>query len=174
MKNWSIKEIENLIEDVADFPKPGVLFKDITPILENNQAFVSLARHFAESLPAETTHLVAIESRGFILGAAVAQHRPIGVVLARKPGKLPRKTVSHTYDLEYGTDTLQIHEHALDENSKVIIIDDVLATGGTAHATETLVTKCGAQVLGHRFLMEIKFLEGGKKLSTPYQAFIHY
>lgn len=174
MKNWSVKEIESLIRDVNDFPKPGVKFKDITPILENHEAFQSLAKHFVESIPEGTTHLVAIESRGFILGAAIAQHMNLGVVLARKPGKLPRKTVSFTYDLEYGTDTLHIHEDALDSTSKVTIIDDVLATGGTAHATESLVLKCGAEVLGHRFLMELKFLEGGAKLSAPYRAFIHY
>ena len=174
MKNWSVKEIEGLIRDVADFPKPGVNFKDITPILENHEAFQSLAKHFVESLPAGTTHLVAIESRGFILGAAMAQHTDLGVVLARKPGKLPRKTISHTYDLEYGTDTLHIHADALGNTARVVIIDDVLATGGTAHAVETLVHKTGAEVLGHRFLMELKFLEGGAKLSAPYTAFIHY
>ncbi|MCC7404849.1 MAG: adenine phosphoribosyltransferase [Bdellovibrionales bacterium] len=174
MNTWSIEQIASLIQDVPDFPKKGVMFKDITPIMQNNQAFVSLARHLAESLPPATTHLVGIESRGFILAAAVAQHREVGLVLARKPGKLPRATVSHSYALEYGTDTLQIHADALKAESRVVIVDDVLATGGTAHAAETLVRKCGATVLGHRFLMEVSFLAGGTKLSAPYQALIRY
>lgn len=174
LTNWPIEKIAGLIQDVSDFPKPGVMFKDITPVLENNQAFTSLARHLSESLPASTTHLVGIESRGFILAAAVAQYREVGLVLARKPGKLPRPTVSHSYALEYGTDTLQIHADALNSKSQVIIVDDVLATGGTAHAAETLVRKCGAEVLGHRFLMELGFLEGGKKLGAPYEAMIRY
>lgn len=172
MSHLSIDEISDLIRSVPDFPKPGVTFKDITPVLEDPKAFQSLAKHFADSIPAGTTKLLAIESRGFILGAAVAQHLDVGVVLVRKPGKLPRQTHRYSYDLEYGSDTLEIHQDAVSKDDKVTIIDDVLATGGTAHATETLCKQTGAEVLCSRFLMEIEVLNGGDKLSMPYHSFI--
>ncbi len=168
----SMEEVAELIRNVPDFPKPGVMFKDITPILESAVAFKSLAQHLKDVVFSGTTKLVAIESRGFILAAAVAQYLEVGVVLARKPGKLPRTTVSVTYDLEYGKDGLQMHMGALSPSDKVTIIDDVLATGGTAHATENLIVKAGAQVLGSCFLMEITALRGSQKLSFPYHSLL--
>ena len=160
----NIDLVHSLIKDVPDFPKPGVLFKDITPVLQNSEAFHQLTDALGELVPPETEKLVAIESRGFILGSAVAQKRNIAMILARKPGKLPREVYSKTYALEYGTDELQIHKDALEPSDKVCIIDDVLATGGTAHAAEDLCVQAGAKVLGSVFIMEIEVLKGRKKL----------
>lgn len=167
-----IEEICSLIRDIPDFPKPGIVFKDITPVLERPKAFQSLAQHFAESIEPGATHLLAIESRGFILGAAVAQYLDMGMVLVRKEGKLPGETVSFTYDLEYGSDTLEIHKDAIRPGDKVVIIDDVLATGGTAHAVESMCRKMGVDVLGFRFLLEIESLAGVKKLEAHSQSFL--
>ena len=166
MADLSLVQLKEMIVNVPDFPKPGILFKDITPILENPAAFRSLIYEFCLIIPENVTKIVAIESRGFILGAAIAHHFNKGLVLVRKPGKLPRKTYSQSYALEYGTDSLEIHQEALGRDDKVIIIDDVLATGGTAHAVESLCKTCGAEVLGHRFLLEISFLQGRKKLQA--------
>lgn len=174
MKNWQMSDIGSLIVDVPNFPKSGIVFKDITPILANGAAFQSMAIKFAEKIPSDVTHLCAIESRGFIIAAAVAQHREVSLVLARKPGKLPRETVSHNYDLEYGSDSLQVHKDSFSKESRVVIIDDVLATGGTASAAETLVKKCGAYVVEHLFLMELKSLGGGARLKSPYHAFLKF
>jgi adenine phosphoribosyltransferase len=168
----TIDQISRLIVDVPDFPKKGVMFKDITPVLENGEAFKNLILHMAESVNPQTTKLVAIESRGFILGAALAQHLTCGLVLVRKPGKLPRATEKESYELEYGTDTLEIHKDALKPGDKVTIIDDVLATGGTASAVEKLCERLGAQVLGSVFLMEISFLKGRTKLKNTVSAML--
>lgn len=168
----TLEDIESLIVDVEDFPKPGIVFKDITPILESSEAFKSLAAIFAENTPKQVTKLVAIESRGFILASAMAQHMNAGVVLMRKPGKLPRKTLSQSYQLEYGEDQLEIHDHSIDQGEVVAIIDDVLATGGTAEAAEKLVNRAGGKVLQFQFLMELGFLQGRSKLSAPVQSHI--
>jgi len=162
----SLNEIQRLIRDVPNFPKPGIVFKDITPVLENAEAFRSLAQHLAEKVHPHTDKLVAIESRGFILGAAVAQHLNCGMVIMRKPGKLPGETVRETYDLEYGTDSLEVHKNSLKPGDRVTIIDDVLATGGTAKAAEALCVKLGAQVLSSVFLMELGFLKGRERLAS--------
>src|ERR1043165_3246840 len=130
----------SLIRDIPDYPKPGIMFKDITPLLADPEAFVhatdAMAAPFAD---AGITHVVAIESRGFILGGPVAQRLGAGFVPVRKPGKLPAATRRETYELEYGTDTLEIHADAASPPAKVLILDDVLATGGTADATRRLV-----------------------------------
>ncbi|MBX3022312.1 MAG: adenine phosphoribosyltransferase [Bdellovibrionales bacterium] len=168
----SVEQIHSLIRDVPDFPKPGILFKDITPVLSDAAAFASLADHLAERIPAGTTKLASIESRGFLLGAAVAMRRGLGLVLIRKPGKLPYSTFSHSYDLEYGRDTLQIHVDALSNEDRVCIVDDVLATGGTAAAAEVLCTETGATVTGSVFLLELGFLNGRQKLKSSADALI--
>lgn len=168
----SVGEIQKLIRDIPDFPKPGILFKDITPVLADPVAFSSLAGHLSALVPKGTTKLAAIESRGFLLGAAVAMRLDLGLVLIRKPGKLPYSTFSHSYDLEYGKDTLQIHVDALSPEDRVCIIDDVLATGGTASAAEILCAETGATVAGHAFLMELGFLNGRKKLKFPVNSLI--
>lgn len=168
----SVADLQKLIRDVPDFPKPGILFKDITPILADSKAFHSLAEHMAASVPRGTTKLAAIESRGFILGSAVAMKLGIGMVLIRKPGKLPSATLSHSYALEYGQDTLQIQVGALGPQDQVCIVDDVLATGGTASATEILCVESGAKVSGFAFLMELGFLKGRTKLKAPVASLI--
>lgn len=169
---YSVDQLNEMIRNVPDFPKPGILFKDITPVLSHPQAFNSLALHLAKLVPAHTTRLASIESRGFILGAAVAMHLGMGLVLIRKPGKLPYATFSHSYDLEYGKDTLQIHVDALNAKDHVCIVDDVLATGGTASAAEVLCLETGATVTGFAFLMELGFLNGRKKLKAESKSLI--
>lgn len=169
-----LHELKNLITDVADFPQSGIVFKDITPLLESPPAFFSTIHHFIESVDEPIDKIMAIESRGFIFGSALAQKVGAGLVLVRKPGKLPRKTVSYSYSLEYGQDTLEIHESAIQPNEKVLIVDDVLATGGTAQAAEHLAQKVGAQVIGHRFLIEIEALKGKERLKAPYMSFLNF
>jgi adenine phosphoribosyltransferase len=168
----SLVQMQSLIRDVPDFPKPGILFKDITPILSDPKAFHALTVHLSRLIPKDTTKLVAIESRGFILGSALAQYLGLGMALVRKPGKLPYATLSHSYELEYGKDTLQIHVDALTKNDRACIVDDVLATGGTAQATEILCLETGAQVSGFVFLMELSFLDGRKKLRASSSSLI--
>lgn len=159
-----------LIEDIPDFPKEGILFKDITPILKNSAAFKSLVDHLCQLVPKDIKKLVAIESRGFILGAAMAQKMGIGLVLARKPGKLPRPTLRFEYSLEYGTDALEVHKADITKGDKIAVIDDVLATGGTAHAVERICLELGADLVSHIFLLEIKVLKGRNRLSIPAQS----
>ena len=168
----SVDQLQQLVRNVPDFPKPGIVFKDITPLLADARAFASLSEHMAGLVPKHTTKLAAIESRGFILAAAVAMKLGLGMVLIRKPGKLPYATLSHSYALEYGKDTLQIHVDALGEQDQVCIIDDVLATGGTAHAAEVLCVETGARVLGFALLMELGLLKGRQKLKAPVASLV--
>lgn len=167
-----LEVLKTLVRDVPDFPKPGIVFKDITPVLGNREAFHSLIHSMSELVPPGTQTLVAIESRGFILGSAIAYARGLGLVIVRKPGKLPFKTHSQAYDLEYGQDALQIHVDALKAGDQICVIDDVLATGGTAAAVEALCTKIGARVLNHVFMMELEFLKGRSRLKAPARSLI--
>ena len=148
-----------LITDIPDYPKPGVVFKDITTLLKDPEGFTGviddIAGHYAGM---GITKVVGSEARGFMLGAPVAYKLGAGFVPARKPGKLPRETRSQEYDLEYGTDTLEMHLDALDENDVVLIVDDLVATGGTAVAQAKLVEAAGAKLVGFGFLMELAFL----------------
>lgn len=154
------------IRQVPDFPKPGILFYDITSLLRESDGFRlaidAMAQPFAQQ-PVDV--VVAIESRGFILGAAVADRLNVGFIPVRKPGKLPAKSVRVTYDLEYGTDTLEIHEDAVRPGQRVLIVDDVLATGGTAKAATDLVRRVGGTVHAVAFLIELRFLNGRSRLS---------
>jgi adenine phosphoribosyltransferase len=156
-----------LIRDVPDYPKPGIVFKDITPLLADATAFrdatSAMASPFVE---AGITHVVAIESRGFILGGPVAQALGVGFIPVRKPGKLPSLTRRETYELEYGTDTLEIHSDAFASQARVLVVDDVLATGGTADATRRLIESLGATVLGFSFLIALSFLPGAARLAA--------
>jgi adenine phosphoribosyltransferase len=158
-------EIKALIVDVPDFPKPGIVFKDITPLLSNPTAFRSaieqLARH-CEGLRADG--ILAIESRGFIFGAALAQTLGLPLELVRKRGKLPRPSLSVRYELEYGFDHLEVHKDALRRGGRYLIVDDVIATGGTAAAVTDLVAQQGAAVAACVFLIELAFLSGRSKL----------
>lgn len=155
------------IRDVPDFPKPGIVFKDITPLLADASLFRAttdaMARPFAGR---GVTHVVAVESRGFILGAPIAQALGAGLVPARKRGRLPSRTLREEYALEYGTDVLEIHADALPPGAKAVIVDDVLATGGTAAAVGALVARAGGELLGFAFLMALGFLGGRARLGT--------
>lgn len=153
------------IRDVPDFPKPGIVFKDITPVLADARLFrettEAMARAFEGS---KVSHVVAVESRGFILGGPIAQHLGAGLVPARKRGKLPWQTLREEYALEYGTDVLEIHVDALPPGARAVIVDDVLATGGTAAAVAALVQRAGAELHGFSFLMALGFLGGRARL----------
>jgi adenine phosphoribosyltransferase len=167
--------LESHIRDVPDWPKPGVMFKDITPLLADPDAFHAaideLAAPYAE---AGITKVLGAEARGFILGGALAYRLGAGFIPARKPGKLPWNTTSAEYDLEYGTDTLEMHDDAVGPGDRVLIIDDVLATGGTAGAKAALVAGAGAEVAGFAFLMELDFLHGREKLGDlPITSLMH-
>ena len=158
--------IKDLVRDVRDYPKPGIVFKDITPILSNIDAL----RTSIKEMAAPFTNLgidivVGIESRGFIFGAPIADLLNAGFVPVRKPGKLPWKTKSVSYELEYGTDALEIHEDAITEGQNVLIVDDLLATGGTAEATCKLVSKLGGNIKGLSVLIELEALNGRKRLN---------
>jgi adenine phosphoribosyltransferase len=169
-------DLEKLIRDVPDFPKKGIIFKDITPLLKEPKAFQSVIQQLGDRYKEqELDAVVAMESRGFIFGGALATHLGISFVPVRKPGKLPWKTLRETYDLEYGTDTLEIHEDSIGKGAKVLILDDVLATGGTAAATIRLVERAGGKVAEACFLMHLTFLNGQQKLkSTPFYSIIQY
>lgn len=158
-------DLESYIRDIPDFPKEGVLFKDITPLLADPAAFHETIDRLAEGYASEgVTKVLGAEARGFILGGALAYRLGAGFVPARKPGKLPWNTTKATYDLEYGTGTLEMHDDAITLADVVLIIDDVLATGGTAAAKAELVRSTGATVAGFAFLMELDFLHGREKL----------
>jgi adenine phosphoribosyltransferase len=155
------------LRDVPDFPKPGIVFKDLTPLLADVGAFratVDALVTRAAELPGRVDAVVGIEARGFIFAAAVAHGLGAAFVPVRKPGKLPWKTVSETYELEYGTDSLEVHEDAFGPGDEVYVIDDVLATGGTAAATCRLVERLGARVAGVGFVVELGFLDGRARL----------
>lgn len=155
------RRIRGAIRDVPDFPKPGIVFKDITPLLADAALFRRATNAMAQPFTdASVTHVVAIESRGFILGAPVAQHLAAGFIPVRKVGKLPFRTERVEYALEYGTDRLEVHVDSMGPGSRVLVVDDVLATGGTARATCELVERLGATVVGCSFLMALSFLPG--------------
>ena len=166
------RRLRALIRDIPDYPKPGITFKDITPLLADPSAFARATDAMAAAFSDATiTHVAAIESRGFILGGPVAQRLGVGFIPVRKPGKLPAVTRRETYELEYGTDTLEIHADACTARARVLIVDDVLATGGTADATRRLVESLGATVAGFSFLLALSFLPGltrleGRTVST--------
>jgi adenine phosphoribosyltransferase len=157
-------EIKENIRDVADFPKPGILFRDITPLFYNQKLCTSIVNGFVERLGERPDAIAGIESRGFLFGILVANKLDIPFILVRKAGKLPYKTVRHEYNLEYGTSVIEIHEDAIKKDWRVIIHDDLLATGGTAEATARLVEKLGAKVIGFNFVIGLDALNGKNKL----------
>ncbi len=161
----SIEQIQACIRDVPDFPKPGILFKDITPLLAQPRVFHAAVDQMARAVgDLQADAIVAIESRGFLLGAALVTTLGLPLQIVRKPGKLPWKTAEVSYALEYGTDRLQIHQDAIQPGRRYAIVDDVLATGGTAAATAQLVRELGGQVTGCSFLIELGFLGGRERL----------
>jgi adenine phosphoribosyltransferase len=159
-------ELRARIRDIPDFPKPGILFKDITPLLLDAGALRAAVRELADWVrPREVDFVVAAEARGFILGAALAIELGAGFVPARKPGKLPSDTIAAEYILEYGVDALEMHADALAHGARVLLHDDLLATGGTARALAELVQGTGAEIVGCGFLVELGFLGGRERLS---------
>ena len=159
------RTLRSTIRDIPDFPKPGVGFKDITPVLKDARLFPRCMDEMARPFDGKgVTHVAGIESRGFILGAAIAERLRTGFVPIRKPGKLPYRTHREEYALEYGTDCLEIHVDAAGPGDRVLIVDDVLATGGTAAAACRLVEKLGADVVGCTFLLSLSFLPGMRVL----------
>lgn len=159
-----VYEIGKSIREIKDFPKEGIGFKDISPLLENPDSFRMAVDALTELFPENVDKIASIESRGFIFGAPIAYNLNCGFVMVRKPGKLPGDIHCETYDLEYGTDTLEIHKDAIKEGERVVIFDDLLATGGTVRATVNLVELCGGVVERIIFLLELGFLNGKDKL----------
>jgi adenine phosphoribosyltransferase len=158
-------DLRGLIRDIPDFPAAGIMFKDITPLLLDHDAMRFAVKQLADwARPRQVDYVVAAEARGFILGAALALELDAGFVPARKPGKLPADTISAEYILEYGVDALEMHADALAHGARVLIHDDLLATGGTARALAELVEELGGSVVGFAFLVELGFLEGRRRL----------
>ena len=169
-------DLKKLVRDVPDFPIKGIIFKDITTLIKNPKGFdYTLSELYNLSKNKGITKVVGIESRGFIFGGALANKLGVGFVPIRKPGKLPADTIKQTYELEYGTDSIEIHKDALEPGDKVLIHDDLLATGGTMEAACKLVEKLGADVLQISFVIELDFLNGREKLQNyDVQSLIHY
>jgi adenine phosphoribosyltransferase len=167
--------MRQLVRDVPDFPRPGIVFKDITPMLGDGRAFAGCIDLLAEAIARHRPEaLVGIESRGFIFAAPVARALGVGFVPVRKPGKLPHRTRRVEYALEYGTDALEMHHDALVAGVRVIVVDDVLATGGTAAAAGRLVSEAGGELCGFAFAIELGFLGGRARLGQPVDALITY
>jgi adenine phosphoribosyltransferase len=169
-------EFEKLIRDVPDFPKKGIIFKDITTLLQDGAAFRQAMNQIMKPyLDAAIDKVVGIEARGFIFGGVLAYKLGCGFVPARKPGKLPARTIREEYSLEYGSNALEIHQDSISRGDRVLIVDDLLATGGTALATARLVEKLGGEVAAIQFLIELKFLKGREKLlKYPLHSLIVY
>jgi adenine phosphoribosyltransferase len=173
-----MESVKNIIRDVPDFPKEGIIFKDITPLLADPVAFQKTINILKDRYANKNVDaVVGVEARGFIFASALAFALGTGVVMVRKPGKLPYKTFQETYSLEYGTDTVEVHQDAFKSGQNVIIIDDVLATGGTLAATLDLIQKNfeSVNIVEVAFLIELDFLNGRKKLKdSPVHSMIHY
>jgi adenine phosphoribosyltransferase len=169
-------DLKTYIRDIPDFPKKGIIFKDITTLLKDGAAFKKSVDLLASKYKKENIDaVVGVEARGFIFGAALAYKLKTGFVPVRKKGKLPAKTKSATYQLEYGTDTLEVHEDAIRPNARVLIVDDLLATGGTIRAVADLVKEQKAVIVGVAFLVELRFLKGKEKLKDlPVHSVIKY
>ena len=175
-KTVTVQELYQSIRDVPDFPKPGIMFKDITPLLLDPRRFRGAVELMAAPFGgSKVGRVVSIESRGFLLGAPIALLLEAGLVPIRKPGKLPAARGRVEYALEYGTDALEMHRDAVGQGDRVLIVDDVLATGGTAEAAAKLVRAHGAQVVGFTFLIELDFLKGRERLRNErVEALLHY
>jgi adenine phosphoribosyltransferase len=162
-------DFTHFIRDIPDFPKPGIVFKDITPLLADAQAFRAMIDALVVPYHGRVDTVLGIESRGFIIGAAAALALGTGIAIVRKPGKLPFHTHRASYELEYGSDTLEIHHDAVGDGHRVLLIDDLLATGGTASAAIELVRRCGGTVTACAFVIELSFL-GGRARIAPYEV----
>jgi adenine phosphoribosyltransferase len=170
-----VKDFKAYIRDIPNFPKPGIIFKDITPLLADGEAFRAVVDRIAEPYRGRVDQVLGIESRGFIIGAGVAYVLQAGLAVVRKPGKLPFLTFAAQYALEYGSDTLEIHRDAFGRPCRVLIVDDLLATGGTAHAAVELVDRLGGDVVGCAFVIELTALNGRERLYPhPVSSLIQY
>src|SRR3954470_20485062 len=172
----SVEELQAKIRDVPDFPEPGIVFKDIMPVLADPASLHETAELLAEWVePRKPDVILGAEARGFILGAVLAYKLGCGFVAARRPGKLPWKTVSATYALEYGENSLELHADAIAQGQRVLVHDDVLATGGTAKAICDLAAQLGGEIVGVSFVIELDFLDGRKQLEGyEVESLIHY
>ncbi len=158
-------DLASFLRDVPDFPRPGVVFKDITPLLGNPEAFGAAVERLTEAArPYQPTHVAGIESRGFLFAAPLARELGLPLIPLRKPGKLPWKTWSESYELEYGQDSLEIHHDACGPGHRVVLVDDLIATGGSAEAAVRLLRRTGAEAVAALFVVELAFLEGARKL----------
>jgi adenine phosphoribosyltransferase len=168
-------DLKSFIRDVPDFPKPGILFRDISPLLADGPAWRACVDRLAERIRPHAPDLLAgIESRGFLVTAPLAYELGGGFMMVRKRGKLPGNTIPHTYALEYGSDTIEIQDDAVRPGQRVVILDDVLATGGTLAAAISLLRRAGAEVVAAFCIIELGFLDGRKRLDVPFEALIRY
>jgi adenine phosphoribosyltransferase len=169
-------DIKSLIRDIPDFPKPGIIYRDITTLLRSSEGLSYVIDHFStEFSEYKIDYVIGIESRGFIFGAPIAYKLGAGFVPVRKQGKLPAKIHSIEYDLEYGSDTLEIHQDAIQPESRILIVDDLIATGGTAAATAELINKLGCELIGFAFIVELLSLDGRSKLpDAPILSMVTY
>jgi len=176
MSHDQISKLHEAVRDIPDFPKPGILFKDITPILANGELFKTAIDIFIEACKGKKIDkIVGIDARGFLFGAATAYHLGLGFIPVRKKGKLPYKTESAAYQLEYGEAVVEMHIDAIRPGERIVLIDDLLATGGTSAAAAKLIKKMGGELVEAQFLIELEFLNGRKNLdSLPIQSFLKY
>jgi adenine phosphoribosyltransferase len=165
-----IEELKRLIRDVPDFPKPGIIFRDITPLIGDARGFAAVVEELALPYLGKVDAVLGIESRGFIVGAPVAYRLGVGLTIARKPGKLPYETFEEPYELEYGSTSLFMHRDGISHGARVLLVDDLLATGGTANAAERLVKRVGGTVIGAAFIIELRGLRGRDRLA-PVNSF---
>lgn len=157
--------LKHYIKDIPDFPKPGIIFKDISPLLASAKAFAHVINQICQRYQNnKPDKIVGLDARGFIFAAAAAHHLGVGLVMTRKPSKLPDQTISQSYDLEYGQNTFEIHADAISSNDKVLVVDDLLATGGSAEAVCKLINKLGGEIMGIECVVELDFLQGREKL----------
>ena len=168
------KDLDAIIRNVPDFPKEGILFKDITPLFSKPDLLERVIDDFANQFQDGIDVIVGVESRGFLFGVPLALKLGIPFVLARKAGKLPADKISYTYDLEYGTATLEMHSDSISAGQRAVVIDDLLATGGTARATAALITQLGGTVASFAFVIALDFLAGAETLSAPSYSILHY
>ena len=177
MRDQLLQQLRTAIRDIPDFPKPGIVFKDITPILGDADLFRNVVDALAEEAEdAKPSKIVGIDARGFLFGAAVAYKLGLGLVPVRKRGKLPYKTIGSTYELEYGDAAMEMHVDAIEKGERVVLIDDLLATGGTSGAAVDLIQKIGGSVGSALFVIELAFLNGRRKLppDVPVRSLISY
>jgi adenine phosphoribosyltransferase len=177
MRDQLLQQLRSAIRDIPDFPKPGIIFKDISPILGDADIFRSVVDALAEEAEdAKPSKIVGIDARGFLFGAAVAYKLGVGLVPVRKRGKLPYKTIGSTYELEYGDAAMEMHVDAIEKGERVVLVDDLLATGGTSGAAVDLIQKIGGSVGSALFVIELAFLNGRRKLppDVPVRSLISY